>query len=126
MEQENEDPVAVCIHALETATNKDLAVAQAKVAYQSWRAIDVSDKNYSMSQLNELWRVSSIVMATIASVYVWNGDYEGASRLEDHFLYNERLWEKDNRQVIDIYLTLLLIQKQTDHLKRISEYKEFR
>ncbi len=126
MEQETPDPVAICIEALQNGTGKELALKQADIAYSRWRAVDVSDKNLSMDELKDLLRIRSIVMATIATVYVWNNDTNTASQLEDEFLFDEELWQGNNRQVIDIYLMQLIIQKQTEHLNIIFQDADFR
>ena len=44
MEQENQDPVDICINALQTATNKEIQLEQAIIANKHWWTIDESDK----------------------------------------------------------------------------------
>ncbi len=125
MSRENQDSVEICIEALQTVTNKEIALEQAKISHNHWWVIDASDKNLSMDELKELLNIRSIVFAVIASVYVWNEQYSLAYEIEDEFLYKEALWKGNNQQVIDIYLMQLIIQKQTGHLKIIFEDKDF-
>lgn len=126
MEQENQDPVVTCIEGLQTATNKEVALEQAKIAHKRWWAIDATDENFSMDELKDLLNVRSFVFATVASVYIWNKCYTLAYEIEDEFLYKNALWIGDRKQAIDIYLIQLIIQKQTDHLKTIFEHEAFR
>jgi hypothetical protein len=126
MEQENQDPVITCFNALRSATNKEIALEQAKIAHKHWWAIDATDKNLSMDELKDLLNDRSVVFAIVASVYIWNKCYTLAYEIEDEFLYNTDLWIGDRQQAIDIYLMQLIIEKQTDHLKIIFEYEDFR
>lgn len=126
MVEKKQDPVEVCIYALQNAKNKEIAFEQAKIAHKMLWVIDVSDDNLSMEELRDLLRFRSIAMATIASVYVWNGDYSSALELENQFLFINELWIGDKRQVVEIYLMLLIIQKQTNHLTQIFNNNEFR
>lgn len=126
MEQNSKDPVAFCIDALQNATNKDAALEQAKIAHQTWWVVDVSGESLSENEIEDILTTRCIVMATVASVYVWHALYDKAAKLEDEFLFNNRLWEGNKREVIEAYLMLLIIQKQTDHLREIFEDSHFR
>lgn len=113
------DPVVSCIKALQTATKKEEALEQARLAHQHWWALDMTDKAYTPGQLMRQFKLRAIVLATVAAVYVWNARYEEAFALEEEFLYDPELWEEDMQQPIDIYLMQLLVQKQTDRLAHI-------
>jgi hypothetical protein len=128
MTQETEDPVQIWVDCLQNRTNKSLAFEKAQVGEEIWWAVDFSDQNLSQEKLLELLELRTIVMGTLAAVYVWNEAYDkDKKKLESEFLQSRKLWEADNREVTDIYLMLLMIQKQQEHLEKLfAEDKEFR
>ena len=126
MKENINDPVKYLLEALESGTNKETALEQAKKVHQYWWALDASDSDFSMVQLKELLKIRTNVFALIASVYMWNEQYNMAFEIEDQFLYHTSAWEGDDNRPIDIYLSHLLFQKQTDHLKEIFKDINFK
>ena len=126
METDLQDSVAFCIKALETGANKELALAQAKIAHVQWLSIDISDILKYGSAVREVYNLRSIVFATVATIYVWNNCTALAYEMESEFLFDDDLWHGRNKQSIDLYLIFLMIQKQADHLNKIFENDKFK
>lgn len=126
MYNENDDPVAYCIKALQTGKNKEAAFEKAKTALSDWWAISALSKNLTDDEIENKLFMRSIVLATVATVYLWNKDFKKAFELEEQFLYHEALWEEENRQVIEGYLSHLIYQNQFGHLDFIFKNKSFR
>lgn len=126
MKENNKNPVEFCINSLQTGTNKEEALKNAVQVYNTWWIVDVSDKDFSMEELKELLKIRAYVLAVAASVYVWNEKYSDALNLEEQFLYNNNIWSEAEKHIIEAYLSLLIIQGQTNHLKEIFIDKKFR
>ncbi|HYX09832.1 MAG TPA: hypothetical protein VE912_24090 [Bacteroidales bacterium] len=126
MYNENDDPVAYCIRSLQSGKNKEVALEKAEIALSDWWAISAVDRNLTEDEIENTLFMRAIVLATVATVYVWNGEFKQAFALENQFIYQEDLWEEDNRQVIEGYLSHLVYQKQFEHLDIIYREKAFR
>ena len=126
MEDNIKDPVAFCIQALETGPDKEVAFQQAVIAHENWWVIKSEKEAPTLEEINQMLMLRSIVFATIASVYVWNDKGSLAAEIEEEFLYDEALWTEQNIQVIEMYLTQLIVQKQFEHLHTIFKHAAFR
>lgn len=121
-----QNSVSFCIKALHTATNKERALVEAKTAHAQWVSIDISDILKYGSAVREVYNFRSTVFAIVASVYVWNNSPSLAFDMEPEFLFDDDLWQDRNKLSIERYLVLLIIQKQTDHLKKIFKNDKFK
>lgn len=64
---------------------------------------------------------------SIATTYLWNGLYEKAFALENHFLYKTYFWEEEGmKQQIGNYIIFLAIKEQLFHIHLIFEDRAFR
>jgi hypothetical protein len=126
MTDENQDAILFCLEALQSATDRESAMEQAKIAHQQWLRVYTPEEDFSMDELKELLNIRSSVFAIIAAVYVWNGEYELAYDIENEFLMKQKLWEGKGRGELEMYLMQLLVFKQTDRLKKAFSNVEFR
>lgn len=126
MELNEKDPIIFCINAIEDARDKELALIQAKKAKEHWWAITWAKKNLAEEEQNSLFDRRAVALSVVATVYVWDEEYDLAKKLEDSFLYNKTFWVENYKQIIDAYLMMLIIQKQINHLNKIFENLDFR
>lgn len=126
MKPKKKEPISICIDALNSGNNKEVALEHVKNILPKLanpdRTIDGIDPDVYIM----IVKARSMSFAIIASVFVWNKYYESAYELEKEFLYDQLLWYDRERPMLEIYLSHLIIQKQTDHLKEIFENEDFR
>ena len=123
---EEQDPVSICLIALQTGKDKKGALDAAHSAHAQWWAIDVSNREMSEEEQMELLHERSFVLGAVAAVCVWNGEFEIADRIEEAFLYDMAIWSGYQREVIELYLIHLLFQKQYERIKKIFEDAAFK
>lgn len=126
MYHQNNDPVAHCIKALQSGSNKQSALDKAKLAHSDWMSIESLNREFSSEEIQQALLLRTIVLCTVATVYVWNEEFEKAFALENEFLFSNDLWTEENRQVIEGYLSHLIYQNQFEHLDSIFTEKSFR
>jgi hypothetical protein len=120
------DPLEICINALETGEEKHQAYINAKIAHEQWLVVDMSEQEPSIDEAMEMLRIRSAVFAVIGSVYLWNDDFDAAESIEGEFIYSALKWKDDDHQSTEIYLTLLAIKHRVKTMESIFENVEFK
>ena len=120
------DPVPVLLDALQSGQDREGALAAAHQAHARWWALDCTDREYSQKELMELLDQRAFVLGSIATVYVWNKEFEIADRIQPEFIYNAKLWVDARREVVELYLIHLLFHEQYARVEAIFEDADFR
>lgn len=121
-----DDPVPFVLNALQTGKGKEDALKAAHRARELWWARDVSDRDHSMDELEELLELRAFVLGAVATVCVWNREFEIADRIEPSFIHHTGLWSGERREAIELYLIHLIFQKQWLRLDAIFQHKEYK
>ncbi len=116
-----DDPVPFLLNALRTGQGKKEALDAAHRAHERWWAIDVSDREHSMEELNELLELRAFVLGAVATVCVWNSEFGIADHLQPTFIHHAALWSGERRDTIELYIIHLIFQKQWPRLDAIFE-----
>jgi hypothetical protein len=124
--ERTEDPVTIFLDALKSGEGKATALESARRAHQRWRAIDVSDREHTPEELQELLELRAFVLCAVATVYVWNGEFLAADGIQPEFIAHEGLWSGERREVVELYLVHLIFQKQWERIEAIFLRTPFR
>jgi len=120
-----EDPVPICLAALQTGRNKSGALEAARQARRLWWVVDVSEKEYRMEELLAMLELRSFILASAAAVFVWNGEFNTADRIQPEFIHREALWNGERREAVELYLIHLIFQEQWERLEAIFSDQAF-
>ncbi len=126
VQEQPDDPVPFMLDALYTGKGKEEALGAAHRAHELWWAIDVSDRDLTMEEHMALLRTRAFVFGAVATVCVWNGEFEIADGLQPEFIDQEVLWSGERREVVELYLVHLIFQKQWERLDAIFADNAFR
>lgn len=126
MQNHNQDPVSFCEEAIRTGENKDIALMYAQYIESNFLSVADAEVKLSKEEFDDYTQLRSIVMTIVATVYVWNNQFELAYNLESEFINNSSLWNNEEIKVFDIYLIHLIIQKQTQHLDLLFKNESIR
>lgn len=124
--ERSEDPVDFLLDALKTGEGRKQALKAARRAHKSWWAIDVSDREHSMEELQDLWVLRAFVLCTVATVHVWNGEFSEADEIQPQFIGTEGLWSGKKREAVELYLVHLIFQEQWARIESIFSQAPFR
>lgn len=120
------DPVPILRKALQTGKDPEGALANAQMAHNSWWAMDCTDREYSQEELTGMLNMRAYVLCTVATVHVWNKEFEIADRIQSEFIHAPYMWGEDQRDAIELYLIHLLFHKQYDRIGSIFEDADFK
>lgn len=124
---ETHDPVPFLLDALTSGKDPEGALAATREAHNRWWAMDCTDREYSHEELMDMLDVRAFVLASVATVYVWNKEFAIADRIQPEFIYHESLWKHEQRRdAIELYLIHLLFQEQFERVETIFAEAAFK
>ncbi len=124
---ETHDRVPFLLDALTTGKDPEGALAAAHEAHNRWWALDCTDREYSQEELMDMLGLRAFVLASVATVYVWNKEFAIADRIQPEFIYHESLWKHEQRrEAIELYLIHLLFQEQFTRIDAIFAEAAFK